>query len=50
MAVKFKDFLSVDYTGTKDGQLAKNAKKRKKDSGEGTTEDCLLYTSPSPRD
>jgi hypothetical protein len=38
MAYGFKDYLSVDYTQTKDPQLALNAKKRKKDSGEATTE------------
>ena len=38
MALNFKDYLSVDYTQTGDPQLALNAKKRKKDSGEGTTE------------
>jgi len=41
--LSFKDFLSVDYTQTGDGQLAKNAKKRKTDdvtgnTGEGTDE------------
>jgi len=34
----FKDFLSVDYTQTGDGQLAYNAKRRKKDDGEGPYE------------
>ena len=34
----FKDFVAVDYTQTGDDQLAYNAKKRKRDSGETTTE------------
>ena len=38
MAYGFKDYLTVDYTQTGDDQLALNAKKRKRDSGEGTTE------------
>ena len=33
----FKDFLTVDYTQTGDGQLAINAKKRKKDIPTGNT-------------
>jgi len=33
----FKDFLTVDYTQTGDGQLATNAKKRKKDIPTGNT-------------
>ena len=49
MAFKFIDFLSVDYTKTKDGQLAKNAKKRKKDSGEGTTEETNKCNCESNR-
>jgi hypothetical protein len=36
--VSLKTFLNVDYTQTGDPQLAYNAKKRKRDSGEGTTE------------
>ena len=31
----FKDFLTVDYTATGDGQLAKNAKRRKTDDTSG---------------
>jgi len=31
----FKDFLTVDYTGTGDEQLAKNAKRRKTDDTSG---------------
>ena len=34
----FKDFLTVDYTETGDGQLAYNAKRRKRDDGEGPYE------------
>lgn len=34
----FKDFIAVDYTQTGDDQLAYNSKKRKRDSGETTTE------------
>lgn len=34
----FLDFLTVDYTETGDGQLAYNAKRRKKDDGEGPYE------------
>jgi thiamine kinase-like enzyme len=34
----FKDFVTVDYTQTGDDQLALNSKKRKRDSGETTTE------------
>lgn len=34
----FKDFIGVDYTQTGDDQLALNSKKRKRDSGETTTE------------
>lgn len=33
-----KNFIAVDYTETGDDQQAYNAKKRKQDSGEGTTE------------
>lgn len=49
--IKFKDFINVDYT--QDGeQRAINAKKRKRDSGEGTTEETDLNTealSPAQR-
>jgi len=33
--LSFKDLIAVDYTGTGDPQLAKNAMRRKKDSGVG---------------
>lgn len=36
--MSLRTFLNVDYTQTGDPQLAYNAKKRKRDSGEGTTE------------
>jgi len=36
--MSLKQFINVDYTQTGDPQLAYNAKKRKRDSGEGTTE------------
>ena len=38
----FLDFLTVDYTQTGDPQLALNAKKRKRDSGETTSEALSL--------
>jgi len=37
----FKDFLSVDYTQSGDGQLAKNAKKRKLDTPTGNTGEAV---------
>lgn len=36
--MSLKTFINVDYTQTGDPQQAYNAKKRKRDSGEGTTE------------
>lgn len=36
--LSFKDFLTVDYTQTGDGQLAKNAKQRKTEDVEETDE------------
>lgn len=36
--LRFKDFVPVDYSQTGDDQLALNSKKRKRDSGETTTE------------
>jgi len=36
--MSLKTFINVDYTQTGDPQLAYNAKKRKRDSGEGTHE------------
>lgn len=42
--LKFKDFLSVDYTQTGDGQLAKNAKKRHQDTPTGNTDEALDTT------
>jgi hypothetical protein len=47
MAVGFKDFLNVDYTQTGDGQLAKNAKKRKGFTGGGT--DAEYASTHEPR-
>ena len=41
MAVGFKDFLTVDYTQTGDGQLARNAKKRKMDTPTGNTAETV---------
>ena len=38
----FRHFINVDYTQTGDEQLALNAKKRKKDSGETTDEALTL--------
>ena len=40
----FKDFLTVDYTGTGDEQLAKNAKRRKTDDTSG---DLVASNDPS---
>lgn len=42
--LKFKDFLSVDYTQSGDGQLANNSKKRKKDIPTGNTGEALDMT------
>ena len=44
MAVGFKDFLTVDYTQTGDGQLARNAKKRKMDTPTGNTGEAVEPT------
>lgn len=35
--LNFKDFLAVDYTPGQDGQISKNAKKRKQDTATGNT-------------
>ena len=40
--MSLKTFINVDYTQTGDPQQAYNAKKRKRDSGEGTTEALTL--------
>jgi hypothetical protein len=40
--LSFKDFLTVDYTQTGDGQLAKNAKKRKTDDVTGNTGEGVI--------
>jgi len=50
MAVGFKDFLSVDYTQTGDGQLAKNAKKRKMDTTGGNNAEYSSTNGPSKTD
>ena len=50
MAVGFKDFLSVDYTQTGDGQLAKNAKKRKMDTTGGNNAEYSSTYGPSKTD
>ena len=42
--LKFKDFISVDYTQTGDGQLATNAKKRKENIPTGNTDEALDMT------
>ena len=46
MAYGFKDYLTVDYTQTGDGQLALNAKKRKKDIGAGTNAEYSSTHAP----
>ena len=43
----FKDFLSVDYTQTGDGQLAKNAKRRKDIGPAGSNAEYSSTNSPS---
>ena len=50
MAVGFKDFLAVDYTQTGDGQLAKNAKKRKIDTTGGNNAEYSSTNGPSKTD
>ena len=50
MTVGFKDFLSVDYTQTGDGQLAKNAKKRKMDTTGGNNAEYSSTNGPSKTD
>jgi hypothetical protein len=50
MAVGFKDFLNVDYTQTGDGQLAKNAKKRKMDTTGGNNAEYSSTHGPSKTD
>ena len=47
MAYGFKDYLTVDYTQTGDGQLALNAKKRKKDIGAGTNAEYSSTHAPN---
>lgn len=42
--LKFKDFISVDYTQTGDGQLATNAKKRKENIPTGNADEALDMT------
>lgn len=42
MAIKFKDYLTVDYAPGEPEQTKLNAKKRKKDAGEATTESVEL--------
>lgn len=47
--LRFKDFVSVDYTQTGDEELARNAKKRKQDIPTGNTDEALDMTQRMAR-
>lgn len=47
--LRFKDFVSVDYTDSGDEELARNAKKRKQDIPTGNTDEALDMTQRMAR-